>query len=202
MGTNFADFHQAAMWVMSHGYFFIFLVMCVEGPITTAAAGFAAALGIFNPWVILIISILGDLVPDSLYYSFGYISRFAILEKISNHIGLTHERIKNLENKLKEHFGKTMIALKLTPLISTLGFMVVGYLRLSFLEFTGYSASITIPKSIVFLLLGYFFGQLYNINQYLHYAEIFFPIAIVMGILALLAYKKISAIVAKKVEKI
>lgn len=198
---NFTDFHQAVTWVMAHGYSIIFLVMCIEGPLTTAAAGFAAALGFFNPWAILTISILGDLIPDSVYYFLGYISRFAIIEKIGRRMGLTHARIENLESKLKEHFGKTMVALKLTPFVSTPGFMVVGYLRLSFLRFTGYSASITIPKSIIFLILGYFFGRLYNINQYLHYAEIFFPIAVILIVLISLSYKRISSTIAKKVEK-
>jgi len=202
MLLTFSDFHQTVAWVVVHGYFIIFLVMCIEGPITTAAAGFAAALGFFNPWAILLISILGDIIPDSIYYFLGYISRFAIIEKIGSRMGLAHARIENLESKLKEHFGKTMVVLKLTPFVSTPGFMVVGYLRLSFLRFTGYSASITIPKSIIFLILGYFFGQLYNINQYLHYAEIFFPIAVILIVLISVGYKRISAMIAKKVERI
>jgi len=202
MILTFTDFHQTVTWVMAHGYPIIFLVMCIEGPFTTAAAGFAAALGFFNPWAILVISILGDIIPDSLYYFLGYISRFAIIEKIGTRMGLTHTRIESLESKLKEHFGKTMVALKLTPFVSTPGFMVVGYLRLSFLRFTGYSASITVPKSIIFLVLGYFFGQLYNINQYLHYAEIFFPIVVVFIVAMSLGYKRLSSMIAKKVEKL
>ena len=196
------NFQQASRWVISHGYFFIFLVMCLEGPVTTAAAGFAAALGYFNPWVILTLSILGDVIPDSIYYFVGYIGRFSVVEKFGFRIGLTQARIDSLGKKLKEHFGKSMVALKLTPVIPTFGFMLVGYLKLSFIRFTEYSAAVTIPKSILFLVLGYFFGRLYNINQYLHYAEIFFPLTVLAILGIYLGYKKTSLIIASKIDKL
>lgn len=202
MLQNLTDFHQVLTWVIAHGYAFIFLAMCLEGPMITAAAGFAAALGFFNPWAILIISILGDLVPDTIYYLIGYAGRFAIIEKIAHRLGLNKERIIRIENHLKNHFGKTMITLKLTPVVSTLGFMLVGYLKLPFVKFTKYSSSVTIPKSIIFLIIGYFFGRLYNINQYLHYAEVIFPLGIILIMLIYFGQKKISELIAKKVEKI
>jgi len=104
--------------------------------------------------------------------------------------------------KLREHFGKTMVALKLTPVVPTFGFMLVGYLRLSFIKFTKYSSAVTVPKSITFLVLGYFFGRLYDINQYLHYAEIFFPIMVIVILGGIIIYNKISARIANKLEKL
>ncbi|MFA7208831.1 MAG: VTT domain-containing protein [Parcubacteria group bacterium] len=202
MLIDFTNFQQASDWAMGHSYFFIFLIMCAEGPITTAAAGFAAALGYFNPWAILAISVLGDLVPDSIYYLFGYLSRLTLIEKIGFRLGLTQSRIDSLEDKLKKHFGKSMVILKLTPVLPTFGFMLVGYLKLSFIAFTKFSAAVTVPKSILFLALGYFFGRLYDINQYLHYAEIFFPAVIAGGMVVFAIYKKMINAVAKKIEKL
>ena len=202
MSIDFTNFQQVLSWVLTHGYFFLFLVMCVEGPITTAAAGFGAALGYFNPWAILVLSILGDLVPDAIYYFIGYIGRFTIIEKVGFRLGLTQARIDRLEDKLRKHYGKSMVALKLTPVIPTFGFMLVGYLRLSFVKFMEFSAAVTLPKSIIFLILGYFFGRLYNINQYLHYAEVMFPLAGIAILLIYITYKKVSAKLAGKIEKL
>lgn len=202
MLQNITDFHQVLAWVIANGYVFIFLAMCLEGPMITAASGFAAALGFFNPWAILTLSILGDLVPDSIYYLIGYIGRFAVIEKIAHRLGLNQERIRRIEEHLKKHFGKTMVALKLTPVVPTFGFMLVGYLRLSFIDFTKYSAAVTIPKAIIFFVIGYFFGRLYNINQYLHYVEVIFPLAIITIMLVYFGQKKISELIARKVEKI
>ena len=155
MLQNITDFHQVLVWTIAHGYAFIFLAMCLEGPMITTAAGFAAALGFFNPWAILILSILGDLVPDGIYYLIGYIGRFAVIERIAHRLGLNQERIQRTENQLKKHFGKTMVALKLTPLMSVPGFMLVGYLKLSFGRFIYYCSAITFPKSIIFLIIGH-----------------------------------------------
>jgi membrane protein DedA with SNARE-associated domain len=202
MAIDFTSFASVFAWVVAHGYFFIFLIMCVEGPMTTAAAGFAVALGYFNLELILAISILGDLIPDSIYYCIGYFGRFAIIEKFGLRMGLTQKRIDNLEDKLKKHFGKSMIVLKLTPVIPTFAFMLVGYLKLSFIKFTKFSAAVTIPKSIMFLALGYFFGRLYNINQYLHYAGIFFPLAVISIVIIAIVYQRITKVVANKIEKI
>ena len=202
MTIDFSNFQQVFSWIISHGYPLIFLVMCVEGPIITAAAGFAAALGYFNPWAIFVISILGDLIPDSIYYLIGYISRGKILDKIAAYFGLTKKRVSRIEELLRKHFGKTMLALKLTPIVPTPGFMLVGFLRLSFVKFTGYSAAVTIPKSAIFLMAGYFFGQMYNINQYLHNLVILIPIVVLIVVVLIVAYQKISKIITKKIEKV
>jgi membrane protein DedA with SNARE-associated domain len=202
MAIDFTNFQQVFTWVIAHGYWIIFLVMCVEGPMTTAAAGFAAALGYFNPGLILLISVLGDLIPDSIYYSIGYFGRGPAIEKFVSYFGLTEKRVLRIEDSLKKHFGKTMVALKLTPVVPTMGFMLVGYLRLSFIKFTEFSAAVTIPKSIIFLAAGYYFGRLYNINQYLHDIGVLLPVLGISVVVLYFGYKKISEIIASKVEKI
>jgi membrane protein DedA with SNARE-associated domain len=202
MGIDFADFQQVFAWTILHGYVIIFLVMCVEGPIVTAAAGFASALGYFNPLAIFILSILGDIVPDVIYYIIGYSSRNAFVERFSGYFGLSKGRVGRLETALQKHFTKTMIAMKFTPLVPTYGFMLVGYLRLSFRKFLILCLAVTIPKSLVFLLLGYFFGQLYNINTYLHYLIILFPLSVVVAIAIYFGHKKISAVIAQRVGEI
>lgn len=198
--VDFGNFNTVAAWLSVHGYWIVFLIMCVEGPITTAAAGFLAASGIFNPGIILALSIMGDLVPDSLYYYIGYGSRSSFIKKIGHWLGFNDQRIEKTEAQLKAHFGKTMLALKLTPVVSTLGFVAVGYLRMSFRKFIGWCSAVTVPKSILFLLIGYFFGQLYNINQYLHYASVLFPVAVVLLAGAIFAYGKLSAMLLEKIN--
>ena len=202
MNIDFSNFQGVFDWVIANGYIFIFLAMCIEGPVTTAAAGFASALGYFDPFIILIISILGDLVPDSIYYYIGYFGQGPVVEKAVRYFGLTKKRVLRIKELSKEHFGKTMVVLKLTPVVPTLGFILVGYLKLSFIKFTKYSALVTIPKSILFLVLGYFFGRLYNISKYLHYIEIFIPVIIIILVIIFVLYKKMSVTIAEKIEKI
>jgi membrane protein DedA with SNARE-associated domain len=199
---DFANFSSVLTWVLGHGYVLVFLVMCAEGPITTAAAGFAAALGYFNPGVILILSILGDLVPDTIYYLMGRKGRLASIEKMMHRIGLTQERVARLETLLKKHFNKTLIVVKVTPVVGPLGYMLIGYLRLSFRQFILICSAVTIPKAIIFLVVGYYFGQLYNINQYVRDASLLIPLVVIISVSVYLAYNFVARIIAEKFGKI
>jgi membrane protein DedA with SNARE-associated domain len=202
MTVDFTNFQQVASWVILHGYILVFLVMCFEGPIITAAAGFAAALGFFDPWLILLLSILGDLVPDSIYYFMGYTGRLVSIEKMMGRIGFTQDRADRLENLLRRHFRKTLVGMKFTPVIAPFGYMVIGYMRISFGSFIEICSAVTIPKSIIFLLIGYYFGQLYNINEYIHNIIIFIPIVVVLIFVLYFIYKAIADTIRKRVGKI
>lgn len=196
MGT----FETAFSWVVAHGYFFIFLVMCAEGPVTTAAAGFASALGYFDPVIIYILSVFGDLVPDTIYYYVGYFGRATYVKRLGEKFGFGDVRIAKTEKLFQNHYGKAMIITKLAPLISAYGSILVGYLKLSYRRFITYCTEITMTKSAIFLLVGYFFGQSYRINEYLHNIAIFLPVAAVVLVLLYVGYNKLSALIAKKME--
>ncbi len=74
-------FSAATQWVLMHGYWVIFLAMLIEGPVVTAAAAFAVALGYFNLWAIFGLSLAGDLVADIIYYAIGYWGRITVVER-------------------------------------------------------------------------------------------------------------------------
>jgi len=196
------NFQQIFQWVIGHGYFIIFIAMCVEGPVTTAASGFASALGYFDPWVIFFISLMGDLVPDTIYYFIGWFSQASFLSRAENYFGISQERKQKIEDLLKRNFRKTMIALKLAPFLPMPAFMLVGYLKFSFWKFTKYSAAVTVPKALIFLLIGYFFGQMYGINQYVRYAEIFILLSAIIIFAIYFGYKKIAEFLARRIENI
>jgi len=198
---NFANFDLVVTWVASHSYLFIFLIFCLEGPIATAAVGFLTAAGHFNLGIILVLSVAGDLVPDSIYYFIGYYSRFSFIRKIGQRLGLTEYRIIKIEEGLKQHFGKTMVVLKLTPIVATLGFMSIGYLRISYRKFISWCSIVTVPKVLIFFSFGYFFGHLYNFDQYLQYISIFLPASVVVIILLYFGYNKLAELLVKKIEK-
>lgn len=63
------------------GYFFMFIGIIIEGPIVTSSAGFAASLGYFNVWIVLLLSVLGNLIGDIAHYFFGRFFRKKIIDK-------------------------------------------------------------------------------------------------------------------------
>ncbi len=195
-------FEQTLHWVIANGYLIIFLAMLLEGPAITAAGAFAAKLGYFNLWFILLLSILGNLLPDIIYYAIGYWGRDKVIDKYGHYLKITKERKEQLESVYHKHMFKTLLAVKLIPLISTPGLIVAGIARLPLKKYTWMSLAIILPTSLFFLIVGYYFGAAYDtLNQYLNNG-IYLGIA-AAAILALIVYiyRKAAEKIGEKIEK-
>lgn len=196
-------FSALAHWILIQGYWIIFVAMLIEGPIVTAAAAFAVSLGYFNLWAIFGISLAGDLVADVVYYLIGYWGRITLVERFGHYFGLTKDRIGRMENLIHDHAIKTLVALKLTPVLPTPGLMIVGAVKMNLKKFTIISLLITIPKSVVFMIIGYYFGQEYNkYSAYANNSGYFILAVIVIVIVANYLWVKFSARVGRALEKL
>jgi len=201
--SNFVSFQAAFHWVIIHGYWIIFLGMLIEGPIVTAAAGFAAALGYFSPYSIFILALAGDIVPDVAYYAIGYWGRMHLVERFGKKFGLTRDRMDRIANLLHSHPWKTLLALKLAPIIPTTGLMLVGVTKMPLKKYVTICSLIILPKTIAFELIGYFLGQQYDtLSKYVNDAT--YLILAAIGIIILINYLwgKISAKTSSKIEKL
>ena len=200
--ADFTNFQQVLSWVIAHGYPLMFLAMCVEGPTVTAAATFAVTFGYFNPFIVFTLSILGDVVPDLIYYAVGFWGRRSVAERFGKYFGLTEKRIERLEQTIKTHGGKTVAILKYTPVLSTPGLMLVGAMRMKFGKFMWFVFIVTFQKTLTFMALGYFFGRAYNIGKYIKYGALLPFAIIVLYFIFMFMYKKVSERVVNKIEKI
>ena len=202
MGIDFNNFQQVLFWVIAHGYPIMFLVMCIEGPTVTAAATFALTLGFFNPFAIFALSILGDVLPDTLYYGIGRWKGMGFVTKFGHRFGMTESRIESLEKTIEAHGGKTVAVLKYTPILATPGLMLVGAMRMNWWRYFWFVFIVTLQKTLTFMALGYFFGRAYSIGKYIKYGAMLpFIIIITYFVLAFL-YKRISQRLVNKIEKI
>lgn len=197
------SFQGTVAWVKSVGYFVMFVAMLVEGPIITAAAAFGAALGYFNIWIVFILSILGDLVADLIYYAIGYFSRVAVIEKFGHRFGLSRDRMKKLEHLLHTHPTKTLLFIKLAPVLPTPGLMIVGTMKMPLGKYTTLSALIILPKVLIFMALGYYFGAAYDtIAHYAEAGEYFIIVAVAVVAAAYWAYQKGSAALSMRLQTV
>jgi membrane protein DedA with SNARE-associated domain len=198
MGIDLTNFQQVFAWLIAHGYPLMFLAMCIEGPTVTAAATFAVTLGFFNPWIIFILSLLGDILPDSVYYGLGRWKGLAFVSKFGHRFGLTKSRVEHLQKDIKVHGGKTVSILKYTPVVSTPGLMMVGALKMDWWKYFGFVLIVTLQKTLTFMVLGYFFGKVYDIGKYIKYGALVPFFIIVMYFSFAFIYKKISKRIADK----
>lgn len=202
MGIDFTNFQQVLGWVISHGYPLMFLAMCIEGPTIIVAAAFGASLGYFNPSIVFILAVFGDIVPDSLYYWIGRSGNLSLVRNISKRFGIGEKRIANLEKHIKSHGGKTVAVLKYTPVLAMPGLMLVGAMRMNWWKYIKTVLVVNLQRTIILMILGYFFGRTYDIAKYIKYGAMAPFIIIIVYISFAWLYGFYSKRIVNKIEKL
>lgn len=193
---------EAAKWVIGHGYSLMFVLMLIEGPAVTAAGAFTAVLGYFNIWIVFLLSILGNLIPDVIYYLIGFWGREKLIDKYGRYFRIKPEMIAYLEKLIHKNLAKALIVIKLVPLLATPGLIITGVVRAELKKYIIWSIIITVPSSVFFLIIGYYFGNAYDsIAHYLDYGEYLALIAIALFFIISYVWKKIAGRLAEKLER-
>ena len=171
--------------IATYGYVALFLACVVEGPIATVIGAFLASQGILDIWLVLGVSVIGDLVGDLLYYAVGRSGRFAAVLWWRKPSPRQQWRIRGLKRRFRSHLGKTLLFGKLTHAAGFLVLLAAGAARVPLLPFLWYNLLGTLVKSAVFLLVGGFAGAAYaRINAYLGLGSlvVFILICVAAGI--------------------
>lgn len=198
-----ASLHLMFLWLVKHGYVLMFIAMVIEGPVVTAAAALAAGLGYFNLYLVFLLAVLGDLVADAGYYAIGYWGRTKAVAKWGNKIGLTPNRILRMEALLHQHTIKSILVFKLTPTLAPPGLMLVGALRIRLKRFLTICGLIILPKTILFMCLGYYSSVILRSNNWvISHIELVFGISILMLILISISLNKLTAYIGKRIERL
>lgn len=194
-------FQGTVQWVLQHGYPLLFIVMLIEGPVITAAGAFAAALHYMNIWVVLLLSILANLIPDLVYYAIGYWGREKFLNKYGHYFGITPERIAATEKLAKQHSGKSLFMIKMIPFLATPGLILVGATKMDIKKYAFWSIVIIVPSSLLYLIIGYYFGTAYTtINRYLNLGGYFITIALIVIVALAYLQRKYFSRLGKKIH--
>ncbi len=160
------NFKKKISHVLASGYFMVFAVV-VGGPIFISASAIAASLG-YNIYLIFLISFIGEMAVDILFYYVGHYGRDNIVDKYRRYFRLTPERIKKLEYLVIEHPWKTLFVIKYSP-VPIPGFVLTGAVRLNFKKFFYILLALSVPKTFFFTVVAYFFSQAYN--SYIKYYD-------------------------------
>ena len=196
-----SSFVTLVAWVIKHGYFLFFLSAVIEGPLVTAAAGVASALGYYSFELIIILSVCGDLVADMVYYTIGYWSRRTLITRYGSYVGLTKDRIHALEHLLRRHVGKAMIIIKLSPIIPVPGLLMIGSARVPLKKFICMSLLIALPKSLLFAYIGFFAGRAYErLSGIISSAQNVLAFIALVMIVVYIAYQKFTARIVEEIK--
>jgi len=200
---DFSNFSSLVEWVLNHGYILFFIIAFFEGPLITAAAGVAAGLGHFNIFVIIGLSLLADFSADLTYFYIGHRSKDILHSKAGRFVGITPERVEKLRKLIHGHLKKTIAVVKLSPIISVPGIMIIGATRASVKTFITMSISLTLPSAILFALIGFYSGKAYDkLNQTITQSQYLIFGVMIAVLLAYYGYKKLSVFISNRLEKI
>lgn len=167
------SFQQIIILLTAYKYLFLFPIVVVEGPIVTVIAGFLASTGQLNPFVAYGIVVVGDLTGDTVSYMIGRWGRRRFIERWGHYIGLTIERIQKIEQHFDRHTAKTIILGKLAYSLEMPFLVAAGLAKVPYRRFLFYTFIPTVPKSLLFLLIGYYFGRAYvEFSRYLNFTAL------------------------------
>jgi membrane protein DedA with SNARE-associated domain len=180
-------------WLLAYRYAILFPLTVIEGPIVTILAGFLASLGQFNIVICYPLIIVGDIVGDVFMYAQGRWGGKPAVLRWGRHFGIKPEVIGRLEEHFKNHPGKTLILGKISHLVGGPVLIAAGMARMKLSTFLWFNVLGTLPKSLVLLLIGFYFGEAYaKFDRFFTYAGWAAGILVVLCIIVYFVISKIS----------
>jgi len=168
--------------LIHYRYLIIFPITVVEGPIIGVLVGFLVTQGIFDFWGAYLILIVANMVGDVMWYEFGHIGRHKFIRRWGYLIGVTDQLVTAMERRFKTASGRLLLLGKLAHGAGSIVIVAAGVAGVPFGEFFWYSLLGTLPKTLLFLGVGYYFGAAYHqINSGLTVAAIIIFSAIVLA---------------------
>jgi len=159
---------QITFWLLGYKYLVIFPLAVLEGPIITVIIGFFSSLGYFNFFLAYVVIVIGDLAGDALHYLIGRLGGQPFVEKWGRYLGVGASHLEALEKQFDRRGEKLLFIGKMTHGIGGAFLIAAGIIKMPFKKFMFSNLLATLVKSLLLLLLGFYFGQaLTSINSYL-----------------------------------
>ncbi|MFT4150505.1 MAG: DedA family protein [Paracoccaceae bacterium] len=145
--------------VKAHGLALIAPLSILEGPIVTVIAAYLASLAYLNIYAVIVVVILGDLIGDVILYGAG---RWGSGARWMARLGLSDEKLGQLTAHFADKGPRTLVFGKWTHSAGAAVLFAAGVARMPFGTFLFWNTLATVPKSLLFVAIGYSFGHLYN----------------------------------------
>ncbi len=148
-----------AILIATYGYIFLFLGVVIEGEIFPLAAGWLVSNNILNLYWILLVTYVGVVIGDILWFKVGEHGGRPLLDKWGKILWFKKSRLKSLEQHFLENGKKTLFITKFIYSFGHLSILVAGIGRMNFKEFLKVDLLASLLWSLLFVMLGYFLGN-------------------------------------------
>ena len=149
-----------------YGYAAMLPLAVIEGPVVTVFAGFLAAQGLFDLAGVYAIAVLGDLIGDVMYYAVGRWASDrwkaqAPPDRRGRWAARLHQRVNVLAPRIRTRAGAMLLFGKLTHSAGFAVLLAAGAARVKLRRFLAFNLLGALPKVLVLVLLGSWFGRRY-----------------------------------------
>lgn len=167
--------------IVSWKYLALFPLLIIEGFLVTIVAGFLVSTHTLSFYPTLAVVVIGDICSDIFYYSLGYRSSRLLQIRWALFMGLKPSRMKKIESLYDNHGGKILIVAKLTNALSLAAVVVAGLIKMPFRRFISFCIVAAIPKALILILIGYYFGNAYtDVSRLIQYVFLGTTLAIIL----------------------
>lgn len=151
--------------LLTYKYVILIPLAIIEGPIVTVVAGFLVTLKVFNPLLVYVVMVIGDVVGDAGIYYIGYSGK-----RFLKYFKITDEKLERAKNYFKDNHKKAIIMSKLVHGIGFTGLIAAGASHVPYKRYFVTCTLISVVQSFIMLMIGIFFGHAYVvIGKYLNY---------------------------------
>lgn len=140
-------------------YALFFLLVMLEGPLVMLLAGFLASLGQLGLALVYLLAVTADILADCCYYALGYWGSKPAARRWLARVGISPEHAESLESQFDRRGGKLLVIGKLSHGIGAVFLVAAGFAKMPFRRFFLYDALATLPKTLLLVGLGYYFGR-------------------------------------------
>lgn len=146
-------------------YAVVFVLCIVEGPVVMMTSGFLLRLGQFQIVPLYFSLMAGDFTADLVWYAIGRFGAWPLINRFGKFFNITPEIIVKIEKRFKTYQNKILFISKITMgfgfALATL--IVAGLLRVDFKKYAILNLLGGFIWTAFLLVVGYFFGNLYDI---------------------------------------
>lgn len=165
---------QISQLLISYQYAILFPIAILEGPIIAVIAGFLVMTGQLEFLPVFLMLLAGEIVGDVLYYCIGRYDGRKFVQRWGKYVGLNAARLVSVENHFREYPKRTLLFGK-TQSWGSLILVAAGISRMPLALYAWVNLVASIPKTLLFMGLGYYFGKIFGVltlKQYLNYGEV------------------------------
>jgi len=197
------DINGVLALIFEYRYVAIFALAFIEGPVVSLILGFLVAGGSFELIPTVGALVLGDLVPDTLYYyvgRFGHSKKFT--ERYINKFDFLRNNFAVIENLWKNHPQKTMFLAKLAYGIATPLLISAGLVQMRLKRFLRLSLPVTFFQYGILFSVGYIFGDSYNrFIKYVMYGDLVIAVAVTLFVIGYIFFIRYTRMQLTKMEE-